>query len=78
MWKYLVIAVFVFNGCSNIEFSAAMCEKIASEPGATVPTECKRYSEERAQKAFDKVNNEKVESRENVVKFNRDKDENEN
>ena len=78
MWKYLVTAVLVFNGCSNIEFNAAMCDKIASEPGATIPQECRNYSEEEAQKAFDKVSNEKVESREDVVKFNRDEDEKEN
>ena len=78
MWKYLVVAVLVFNGCSNIEFNVAMCEKIASEPGATVPQECRNYSEEEAQKAFDKVNNEKAESKEDIVEFNRDENEKEN
>jgi len=77
MWKYLVGVAFVFGGCSNIEFNAAMCDKIASEPGATIPTECKRYSKEKAQKAFDKVHNEKLESKENVVKFQREEDEKE-
>ncbi len=77
MWKYLIGVVFIFGGCSNIEFSAAMCDKIASEPGAIIPKECKRYSEEKAQKAFDKVNNEKLESKESIIKFKRKEDEKE-
>ena len=78
MWKYLIIVASIFGGCSNIEFNAAMCDKIASDPGATLPQECRRYSQEKAQKAFDKVNREKIESKENIVEFSRDRDEKEN
>jgi len=77
MWKYLIITAFVFTGCSNIKFSAAMCEKIASEPGAQIPQECRNYNEKEAKKAFDKVTNEKKQSTEDVVEFSRDDDEKE-
>ena len=76
MWKYLVIAIFVFGGCSNIEFNAAMCDKIASEPGSTIPQECRNYNEEEAQKAFDKTKH-KQQSKEDIVEFNRDDNEKE-
>jgi uncharacterized ion transporter superfamily protein YfcC len=78
MWKYFaVVLIVVFSGCSNIEFNAAMCEKIASDPNAVMPQECRNYSEEEAQKAFDKTNTEKFESKEDIIKFNRDEDEKE-
>ena len=78
MWKiYAIFIALVLSGCSNIEFNVAMCDKIASEPGATIPQECKNYNEEEAQKAFNKVNDEKLESKEDIVKFNRNEDEKE-
>lgn len=55
MYKYLLIASFLFTGCSYFEFNAAMCEKIRSEPGDIVPQECRNYNEKEAQKAFDKT-----------------------
>jgi hypothetical protein len=77
MWKYLVVAIFVFNGCSNIEFNASMCDKIVSEPNAQIPQECRNYNEKEAQKAFDKIK-QKQQSKEDIVEFNRDEDEKEN
>jgi hypothetical protein len=49
-----------------------MCDKIASEPGATVPKECMPYLEEEAQKAFDKTK-VKQESKEDIIEFTKDK-----
>jgi len=59
MYKILMLTALFFTGCSNITITAAMCDKLASEPGATVPQECRAYSEKEADKAFNKVKNEK-------------------
>ncbi len=72
MYKYyLVILLIVFSGCSNITFNAKMCEEIASDPQAVMPQECRVYSEEEAQKAFDKTKH-KVESKEDIVEFSKE------
>ncbi len=71
MYKYYLIILLIFSGCSSITFNASMCEKIASEPNAVVPEECRNYSEEEAQKAFDKTK-PKVESKEDIVEFNKE------
>jgi hypothetical protein len=36
-----------------------MCEQIASEPNSVMPNECQDYDEKKADKAFNKVVNEK-------------------
>ena len=59
MYKILILATLFFTGCSNVTITAAMCDKIEREPGATVPQECRAYSEKEAEKAFNKVVNEK-------------------
>ncbi len=59
MYKILILAALFLTGCSNFKITAAMCEKLESEPGATVPQECRAYSEKEADKAFNKVKNEK-------------------
>jgi len=55
MYKYILILSLLFSGCSYFKISAAMCEQIASDPNAVIPQECKNYSKEEAQKAFDKT-----------------------
>jgi hypothetical protein len=76
--KYLVVAVIViFNGCSNIEFNAAMCKELAAEPNSVIPKECKNYNEEEAQKAFDNTNKKNNTSKDDDIKFNRDENEKE-
>ena len=61
MYKILLLALLLltFSACSHFTVNAAMCDKIASEPGNTVPQECRNYSEEEAEKAFNKVVDEK-------------------
>ena len=58
MYKYILISSFLFtvlfSGCSYFTISAAMCGKIASEHGE-IPEDCRNYSEEEAQKAFEKT-----------------------
>jgi len=77
MWKFFAVISFVFVGCANWEFNAAMCDKIASDPNAVIPQECKNYNEKEAQKAFDKIK-QKKQSKEDIVEFNREEDEKEN
>ena len=73
MLKTYLVLLFLLAGCSNMEFNAAMCNEIASDPHATMPKECRNYVEAEAQKAFDKTK-DKQESRENIIKFSKDND----
>ena len=77
MLKIYLPLVFVLAGCANMEFNAAMCNEIASDPHATMPKECRNYVEEEAQKAFDKTK-DKHESTENIIKFSKDNDDTKN
>jgi hypothetical protein len=72
MYKYYFLALLIFmSGCSNITFNATMCNEIASDPQAIMPDECRIYNEEEAEKAFNKTQ-EKVESKENIIEFNKE------
>jgi len=57
----------------HFTFNAAMCEQIASEPNAVVPQECRNYSEKEADKAFNKVTDEKKVS-DKDIKFDKEKE----
>lgn len=70
MWKFYLISVFLFSGCANMTFNAQMCKEIASDPQATMPKECMKYSEEEAAKASLKPS-EKIESKEDL-EFNKE------
>jgi flagellar basal body-associated protein FliL len=59
MYKILIITALFLSGCSHFRVTAAMCQKLESEPGATVPQECRAYSEKEADKAFNKVTDKK-------------------
>ncbi|MCD6259829.1 MAG: hypothetical protein RBR54_11290 [Sulfurimonas sp.] len=59
--------VLLLSGCSYFTINATMCDEIASDPHANVPKECRKYSEEDAQKAFDKA--DKKQSSEEILKF---------
>ncbi len=51
MYKYYLIAILlVFSGCSNMKFNASMCDKIATDPNAIMPQECKNYKRRRSSK----------------------------
>ncbi len=71
MWKYYLAVLLVFGGCSGVTFNAAMCGKIASEPNAVMPEECRNYSEEEAQKAFDKTKHQQ-QSKEDIIEFSKE------
>lgn len=68
-------AVFAIGGCSYFTVNAAMCDKIASDPHATVPQECRNYSEKEAEKAFNKTKNAKEQRDEEIIKFQKQQDE---
>jgi len=51
--------MLLLSGCGQFTVNGTMCDQIASEPGVTVPQECRNYSEEKAEKAFNKVVEEK-------------------
>ncbi|WP_294963704.1 hypothetical protein [Sulfurimonas sp.] len=71
MYKYFLAILLMFSGCSNFTINATMCDQIASEPNAIIPQECRAYDEKEAQKAFDKIKT-KVESKEDIVEFNKE------
>lgn len=76
MLKIYLIAVFALAGCSSVTFNATMCDQIASDPHATMPQECRNYSEAEAEKAFNKTK-DKHESKENIIEFNKDQNDKE-
>lgn len=59
MYKILLPMALFLAGCANFTVNGTMCDQIASEPGATVPQECRAYNEKEAEKAFNKVVDEK-------------------
>ncbi|MBU1658196.1 hypothetical protein KKG72_03985 [bacterium] len=70
MWKFYIVSVFLFSGCSYFTFNASMCEQIASDPHATVPKECRNYSEEEAEKAFNKPKDKQTS--EEIIEFKKE------
>ncbi|QSZ40591.1 hypothetical protein GJV85_00140 [Sulfurimonas aquatica] len=75
MYKILLPIALLLSGCSYFTFNATMCDQIASEPGSIMPKECQEYSEEKADKAFHK-DTPKHESKEDIIKFSQDVEEN--
>jgi len=75
MLKILPLLAILFSGCSHFTINATICEQIAADPHETMPQECQNYSQEKAQKAFDKVKNKK-QSNENVIQFTKKSDDN--
>jgi len=59
MYKIVPIIAVILSGCSYFTFNATMCEQLASEPNRPLPQECRDYDEKKADKAFNKIVNEK-------------------
>ena len=74
MYKIVIILAFIMSGCSNFTINATMCEQIASEPNAVMPQECRDYNEKEADKAFNKVVEEKKVA-DKDIKFDKEEDE---
>ena len=73
MFKIYLLLAFLSAGCANVTFNAAMCDQIASDPHATVPQECRNYSEKEAEKAFNKTKDEKKVSDQDI-KFEKEEE----
>lgn len=75
MYKYIILPLMlIFSGCSYFTFNAAMCESIASDPHATIPTECRNYNEAEAEKAFHNSKNKKQSVDEEIIKFQKEQE----
>ena len=77
MFKLLlaVVGIFVLSACSNVAVNATMCDQIASDPTAPqIPQECRDYSEKEADKAFNKIVDEKKVSKKDI-EFTRERGE---
>jgi len=74
MWKFYLMGMFMLSGCSHCTFNALMCDKIISDPTATLPQECEKYSEEDAAKALNKTKI-KLQSKDDIIEFNKNKKE---
>jgi len=74
MKKYLLPALLLtLSGCANFTVNGTMCDQIASDPHATLPQECRNYDEKEAEKAFNKVVDEKKVS-DKDIKFDKDEE----
>ena len=71
MIKIYLLSLLLLAGCSNVTFNATMCDQIASDPHATMPQECRNYSEKEAEKAFNKIEDEKKVS-DTDIEFSKD------
>ena len=74
MIKIYLLSLLLLAGCSNMTFNATMCDQIASDPHATMPEECRDYSEKEAEKAFNKTVDEKKVSDQDIKFDNDDKE----
>ena len=71
MYKiYLIAVILTLSACSRYTMNAAMCEKIATDPNAMMPEECRNYNEEEAQKAIDKP--DKKQGTEDIIEFTKE------
>ena len=55
MLKIATLLALTLSAGMSFSINASMCDKIATEPNTMVPEDCQNYSEEKAQKAFDKT-----------------------
>jgi len=55
MYKYLIASTLFLAGCANFTVNGTMCDDVALQPNETIPQECRNYDEKAADKAFNKV-----------------------
>ena len=55
MYKLLLALAFVLSGCANFTIGGTMCDQVGNELGMTASKECRNYNEAEADKAFNKV-----------------------
>jgi hypothetical protein len=71
MYKLLVFVVVAFSGCANFRVTAPICDQINPEAG-NVPQECRTYDKEKADKAFNKIEEDKRESDKDIIEFHKE------
>ncbi len=70
-----LFAIVGFSACSHVKISAAMCDQMMNDPShPQIPQECRDYNEKEADKAFNKVVDEKKVSKKDI-EFSREKGE---
>lgn len=76
MYKILLsaIAILMMSGCSTkTEYNAVICEELKSDPTQVVPGECRVYDEAIAEKAYNKVEDEKKTSDSDIIEYKKEK-----
>ena len=73
MIKTLALIALFFSACSHFSVNSTMCEQVGNEPNSNIPQECQNYSEEKAKQAYFKEQKQE-ESKENIIKFSKDAD----
>jgi len=71
MYKIAIAVVLILGGCSYFRVTAPICDQINPEAG-DVPQECRVYSKEKADKAFDKVVEDKKSSDKDIIEFHKE------
>ena len=71
MYKLSILTALLLSGCANFSVNGTMCDQIASQPNAVIPQECREYNEKEADKAFNKVVDEKKVS-DKDIKFDKE------
>jgi len=60
MYKIALAFSLLLSGCANFKVTGSMCDQMVNEqPGSMIPKECRSYNEAEADKAFNKVVDEK-------------------
>ncbi|MBD3797600.1 MAG: hypothetical protein IE887_07655 [Campylobacterales bacterium] len=58
MTKLFILSLVFFSACSQFKVTGTMCDNIDPQ-NQNIPQECRDYNEEKADKAFNKVTDDK-------------------
>lgn len=72
MYKLFILTLLMFSGCSKFTITGTMCDNI-NKDSPDIPQECREYSEEKADKAFNKVTQDKKVSNKDI-EFDKEKE----
>ena len=74
----LIFLSFSLSSCANFTINGTICDDIGvgskdiSEQN--IPKECKKYDKEKAYKAYDKVNKKEKADIDDIIEFDKDKE----
>ncbi len=70
------LALLLLEGCSNFTINGTMCDQIQSEPNTqNIPVQCRKYDEKEAEKAFFNKKQDKNADIDDVIEFQKEKEE---